>query len=348
MQSVAEVVVRSRAPTRIDLAGGWTDVPPFAQREGGAVVSIAIGRYTYASLRRSGTGVRLRSDDYDAEVRAPDVAALRYDGTLDLLKAALRRMDIAGPLELITRADVPPGSGLGTSAATGIALVGAIAALGGDQPDRMALAALATSLEIDELGIKGGVQDQLAAALGGVLYMTFGAEGPGTTPLALSPGMEAELEKRLVLCYSGVGRVSGNIIERVQARYEAADPITSSALRELRAVAMRLRHALLDGAIDEVGPLLRANWDAQRALHPSITNPAVERLFAVAEQHGATGGKACGAGGGGCIAFLAPADGDRDLRRALSAAGGVIVDWSIDRGGLRTWRIDADGRIGEA
>lgn len=340
------VVVRSRAPVRIDLAGGWTDVPPFAEREGGAVVSIAIGRYTYASLRTGGSTIRLRSDDYDMVVEAPDVGALRYDGQLDLLKAALRRMNIDIPLELITRADVPPGSGLGTSAATGVAIAGALDALRGGERSRAALAALATSLEIDELGIKGGVQDQLAAAFGGVGFWTFGAGEPRHSPLALSPGMEAELEKRLVLCYSGVGRVSGNIIQRVQERYEAADPITTAALRGLRAIATRLRDALLDGQIDEVGPLLRENWDAQRALHPSVTNAEVERLCEVAARHGALGGKACGAGGGGCIVFLASPDGDGELRAALAAAGGWIVDWSIDRTGLRTWGIGRDGRIG--
>src|SRR5690349_5086412 len=118
-------IVRSRAPVRLDLAGGWTDVPPFAEREGGAVLSVAINRYTYASLRRlPGDAVLLRSDDYDATVEADSVTALAYDGCLDLPKAALRRMHTAGGVEINMRADAPPGSGLGTSAAMGVALVG--------------------------------------------------------------------------------------------------------------------------------------------------------------------------------------------------------------------------------
>ncbi len=334
--------IHSRAPARIDLAGGWTDVPPFAEREGGAVVNLAITRYTTALLQTGGVaGVRLRSTDYDLAIDAPDVAALRYDGNLDLLKAALRRMHVSEPLMLTTRADVPPGSGLGTSAMTAIAITGAIDAMQGGRRSRDDLAALATSLEIDELGIHGGKQDQLAAVLGGVNYLTFGQHAPMHQRLALAPETVAQIETRLVLCYSGVSRVSGGIIKRVQQRYEANDPATVGALRGLRSIANALRDALMAGNIEELGPLLHANWEAQCALHPSVTNEDVEALFAIARRNGALSGKACGAGGGGCIAFFASADADQNLRDALALAGGTIIDWRLDTEGLQTQFVDA-------
>ncbi len=340
-------IIRSRAPVRIDLAGGWTDVPPFSEREGGAVVNIAINRYTYVSLQeRPRGGVRLRSFDYDAIVEAASAAALRYDGTLDLPKAALKRLRIEEGVALAMRSDAPPGSGLGTSAAMAVALAGAIDAFRGWDLDGYELAAAATEIEIDELGIAGGKQDQLAAALGGANFLEFGAHAPCATPLALSSGVINELEKRLVLCYSGDSRLSGDIIQRVQGAYVAGEAATCGALRSMRDLAMSLRDALIGGAVDELGPILQANWRGQRALHPSVTTEHVDSLFMVAEAHGALGGKACGAGGGGCLVFVAAPDEERTLRTALATAGAQIIDFNIDRTGLQTWQVDeATGRV---
>jgi D-glycero-alpha-D-manno-heptose-7-phosphate kinase len=341
------IIFRSRAPVRLDLAGGWTDVPPFAEREGGAVVNLAVNRYTYASLReRAGASVRLRSDDYDAVVEARSVDELHYNGTLDLPKAALKRMGVRRGVELTTRSDAPPGSGLGTSAAMGVALIGVLDAFGGARLSPAERAALATALEIEELRIAGGKQDQLAAALGGVNYLEFGPHAPHSAPLQLHSGVRNELEKRLVLCYSGMSRLSGDIIQRVQHAYNAGEPATCEALRTMRDLAQVTRTALLDGAVDDLGPILRLNWRCQRALHPSVTTVDVDRLFAAAETQGALGGKACGAGGGGCLLFLAAPDAERELRRALLAAGAQIVDFNLDQAGLQTWRIDeATGRV---
>jgi D-glycero-alpha-D-manno-heptose-7-phosphate kinase len=340
-------IFRGRAPVRLDLAGGWTDVPPFAEREGGAVVSVAINRYTYASLRSlPGRAVRLRSDDYHAVVEAASVAELEYDGTLDLPKAALKRLDVPAGVEISTRSDAPPGSGLGSSAAIGVVLVGVIDAFLGQERTADDRAALANALEIEELGIAGGKQDQLGAALGGVNYLEFGPWPPKSRPLRLPAGVLNELEKRFVLCYSGHSRLSGDIIQRVQQAYEAGEPATCEALRTMRDLARSLREALLSGDVEELGPILRENWRCQRALHPSVTTAGVDRLFDVANAHGALGGKAGGAGGGGSLVFFAAADAERGLRTALEEAGAQIIDFNIDRDGMQTWTIDAEtGRV---
>jgi D-glycero-alpha-D-manno-heptose-7-phosphate kinase len=341
------MLIRSRAPVRIDLAGGWTDVPPFADREGGAVVNMTLNRYTYATLRtHSGAGVRIQSADYNTYVEAETVRRLEYDGTLDLVKAALKRLDIKSGLELTTRADAPPGSGLGTSASLGVALVGVLNVLQAERLSAHEVAELATSLEIEELGIAGGKQDQLAAALGGINFLEFGPYRPVSSPLPLSSGVINELEKRLVLCYSGTSRLSGDIIQRVQQAYTSGEAATCNALRSMREISRRVKSALLAGTLNELGPLLRENWSCQRALHPSVTNETVDRLFMIAERHGALGGKACGAGGGGCIVFFCEADAERSVREALAQAGGQIIDFNLDRHGLQTWRIDeGTGRV---
>jgi D-glycero-alpha-D-manno-heptose-7-phosphate kinase len=337
------MIIRSRAPVRIDLAGGWTDVPPFANREGGAVVNMTLNRYTYATLRTlAGPGVRIQSADYKTYVEAETVRRLEYDGTLDLVKAALKRLDINLGLELTTRADAPPGSGLGTSASLGVALVGVLNVLQAERLSAHEVAELATRLEVEELGIAGGKQDQLAAALGGINFLEFGDHPPISSPLPVSMGVINELEKRLVLCYSGTSRLSGDIIQRVQHAYTSGEPATCNALRTMRDIARRVKSALLAGRLNELGALLQENWSCQRALHPTVTNATVDRLFAVAEQHGALGGKACGAGGGGCIVFFCEADAERSLREALIQAGAHIIDFNIDRYGLQTWRIDEE------
>lgn len=202
------------------------------------------------------------------------------DGTLDLIKAALRTFGVPGGLEVITHADTPPGSGLGTSAALGVALIGALNALAAEQLAAHEVAALATRLEVDVLGIPGGKQDQLAAALGGINFMEFGAHPPIASRLHVSRATYNELERRLVLCYSGISRLSGDIIERVQHAYTAGEPATCEALRAMRDLALRCKSALLRGELGELGPLLRRNWECQKALHPSVTNDDVERLFA--------------------------------------------------------------------
>lgn len=335
------MIVRSRAPVRIDLAGGWTDVPPFADREGGAVVNIAINRYTSVTLRlQPGLGVRLRSADYNTTVVADSVEQLTYDGQLDLIKAALKQAGRSTDLELTTRAVAPPGSGLGTSAAMGVALVGALSLMHGEQLTRSAIAERATRLEIQELGIAGGKQDQLAAALGGINFLEFSAALPTSTPLALAASLINELEQRLVLCYSGTSRLSGDIIQRVQAAYTRGEPATCEALRRMRSIAMELQSALLGGTFEQIGPLLRENWRCQQALHPSVTNANVTQLFAIAEQHGALGGKACGAGGGGCLVFFCALGAEHQVRQGLAAAGAQIIDFNVDRDGLQTWQVD--------
>ncbi len=340
------MIVCSRAPVRIDLAGGWTDVPPFADREGGAVVNVALSHYTYASVQpRDEPGVRIKSGDYDAVIEAPDTNGLRYDGTLDLVKAALRAAALPGGLHVMTHADTPPGSGLGTSAALGVALTGALNILAAERLSAHEVAATATRLEVEELGIAGGKQDQLAAALGGINYMQFGAHPPIASRLAVDSATRNELERRLVLCYSGISRLSGDIIERVQRAYNDGQPATCEALRTMRDLARRCKSILLRGELGELGPLLRRNWECQKQLHPSVTNADVERLFAVAERSGALGGKACGAGGGGCLVFWSELGAEHELRRALAAAGALILSGTIDGAGLQTWHIDAHGRV---
>lgn len=332
------VTWRSRAPIRLDLAGGWTDVKPFSEEQGGAVVNAAINRYTYATVHIfPSDDVHLVSADYGLELALPAGPAFPYDGKLDLLKAALNRLGPHKGVRLYVRGDAPPGSGTGSSGATGVAILGVLSALHKQPLSLHQIAELAHALEVEELGVAGGRQDQYAAALGGFNYLELNDPAVAASPLRLTEATVNELEKRFVLCYTGHARLSGNIISAVMGAYSRRNVKTVHALKRMVGLAGDMRGALLHGRVDDIGPLLLENWACQRDLHESVSNAEIDQIFTLALANGAAGGKALGAGGGGCLLFLAEADREHELRNALAAAGLPAMDFNLDFKGLQTW-----------
>lgn len=289
------VRLECRAPLRIDLAGGWSDIPPFARREGGAVLNVAISRYV--------------------------VGEVRHDAG-----------DSGDSLRISYGLDLPSGAGLGSSAALSVAWLALVHANMGHQPDQQTLAREACELA-SLLGLLGGKQDEYAAALGGVHLMRFGAD-VAIEPLQLEMETRRELEQRLVLCYSGQARLSGDIHDRVWGAYERGDAGVGHTLGDLRDVALAMAEALTRGDFEAVAEQMRRNWAAQQRLHPSITNDHVDRLMRIAGEAGAQGGKACGAGGGGCLVFLVEPRRVGSVRDALQQSGAQVIDARIDWDGV--------------
>jgi D-glycero-alpha-D-manno-heptose-7-phosphate kinase len=349
------MLIRARAPVRIDFAGGWSDVALFTEHSKGLVVNGAINRYAYATLRyeRQTTqddsvelqrildkSIRIYSADFDTFIEAEDVRQLEYDGNIDLVKAAVRRMSIQiGGFDLITQSNAPPGSGLGTSAAMGVALVSVLGALKEATYLPYEYAEFASTIERHELGILGGKQDHYASALGGVHFMEFQGEEVKTSPLRLPPHIRYELEKNLVLCYTGKSRLSGNIHQNVTSAYKSKDPSVREALETLKSTAEATKTALMRGRLTEFGELLTQNWHNQKKLHPSVTNDQIEHLFKTATAHGAIGGKVCGAGGGGCLLFYCEPTREHNVRQKLEDAGARVIDVNFDFDGLQMWRV---------
>lgn len=332
--------IRSRAPVRLDLAGGWTDVPPFSKELGGAVVSVAVNLYTYTSLTpRPDKRFHITSADYGISLEIASFEELAYDGHLDLVKAALRRLGIRQGLNIFARGEAPPGSGMGSSASTGVALIGLLDAFRGKKRDPSEAGELAHLLETEELGIAGGKQDEYAAAYGGMNFMAFEDPVVRVTPLNPPDWALNELEKHLVLCYTGRGRVSGDIISTVMGAYRRRESRTVRALHRLKAIAAEMRDALLESNLEAFGALLRENWDNQKALHPSVTNPQIDNLFAIALAEGDIGGKALGAGGGGCLLFYCRPDREHVVCRALGEAGAQLLSFNFDFKGLQVWTV---------
>lgn len=295
------------APVRLDLAGGWTDVPPFSAREGGVVVTSAIQLFARAEVRLGGSGFRLVSEDLHDELEVSDSAGLVRDGRLELLKAGLRMLPVGG-CTLSTRSDAPPGSGLGSSGALDVALVAALSAARGESPDPVDVAERACHLEAVEAGIPGGRQDQFASSHGGFLRLDFRDPEAEVQRLKLDPQFAAEMARRMVLCYTSASRFSGTTIDRVMRAYERGEPTVARALHGLRDVAEAMTVALACADFARMGELLTQNWAHQQALDPRMCTEEMARLEQSVTEAGALGGKAAGSGAGGCMFFLGPDD----------------------------------------
>ena len=327
---------RAEAPVRLDLAGGWTDVPPFSSREGGVVVNATIGLRAHAELTLGGTLIRLVAEDLGQQLECADSGGLVLDGRLNLHKAALRMFPVTGRFTLTTRADAPPGSGLGTSGALDVALIAVLAAARQERLEAREAAEHGWHLETHEAGIPGGKQDQFASALGGVNRLTFRDPDVGVEPVTLDAAFAAALERRTVLCYTGHSRVSGDTIARVMAAYERGDRGVTGALRALKDLAERMAEALRAADFARVGALLSENWERQQQLDPGMRTEEMARLEAAMSGAGVLGGKAAGAGAGGTMFFLT-GDDPRPAVAASRAAGATVLPMAWAHEGVRAW-----------
>ena len=302
----------ARAPTRLDFGGGWTDVAPYCDEEGGAVCNVAITRYATATVATGAHVATGRGDD-------------------PLVRAALRRSGIAGATASVT-SDFPIGSGLGGSSAAGVALAGALAKLRGESLEPAALAELSRRTEIEDLGVAGGFQDHYAAAFGGALLLTY--EGcVGVELLSLSKETSDALARRGVLVFTGSSRISAGTIMAVVDAYRARDRVVCAALARMKSLATEMAGSLRAGDLDALGEQLGEHWVHQRALHPTITTERIEAIGRVAARSGALGMKALGASAGGCVLVVARDGREEELARALEPLG-ERLDYAVDRDGF--------------
>jgi D-glycero-alpha-D-manno-heptose-7-phosphate kinase len=326
---VNEPAYAATAPVRLDLAGGWTDVPPFSAREGGVVVTAAIRLFARAEVRLGGTGFRLIAEDLHDQLEVSDSSGLVRNGRLDLQKAGLRMLPVGG-CTLLTRTDAPPGSGLGSSGALDVALVAALSSARGETRDPLEIAETACHLEAVEAAVPGGRQDQFASSYGGFLRLTFRDPQAEVERLKLDPDFMAELARRLVLCYTGASRFSGTTIERVMRAYEQGDPRVHASLHGLRDVADAMAGALVAGDFSRVGQLLSQNWRHQLALDARMSTPEMADLEQAMASAGSLGGKAAGSGAGGCMFFLAPDDPSAMMAAARNLGARLLpIAWAM-------------------
>jgi D-glycero-alpha-D-manno-heptose-7-phosphate kinase len=323
------------APLRLGLAGGGTDVSPYCDRFGGAVVNATVTLHVHALVEElEASKVILEASDRGVCEAWPLSPTLPVGGALDLLKGVYNRfvrdygLPVSG-LRVTTRADVPAGSGLGTSSTLVVALVRAFLSLYGLRMDAYGVARLAFSIEREDLGLPGGRQDQYAASFGGVNYITFGAdERVEVAPLAVSPDVLRALEARLVLYYTGHSRDATGILAE-QRRHAAGGGRPLEAMHRLKEQSGMMREALLAGRLDEIGEILDYGFRQKREMASGISHPGIEAVYDAARAAGATGGKISGAGGGGFMVFYCPEGRRVRVEEVLARMGGAVWGWGF-------------------
>ena len=337
--------IRASAPLRISFVGGGTDFPHYYERHGGAVLSATIDHVAHVSVApRDDRQVRIRSLDLGHLVEYHLERGPVYDGVMDLPKAAIERMEVPTGIDVDIASDAPPGSGLGGSSALVTACVGALAMLTDRSMGPREVAELAYLIEREDLGIAGGWQDQFAAAFGGFNLLEFDQRGVVVRPLALSPETIGELRAHLLLCYTGHIRTDLGLIATQIRMYEEGREDTIVGMKQLQAMAFEMRRELEDGNLDRLGPMLREAFESKKLMNPHVSQGTIERLLAVAADAGASGGKICGAGGGGYLLLACRPERQPAVRSALEALGGQFAEFAFRAQGVeahdgpRVWR----------
>lgn len=340
--------VRARAPLRLGLGGGATDLSSYSDAHGGVVLSATIDRYAYAHLTvRQNGGIIFKADDLGQEECLPLSLDFDIHDGLCLHRAVYRHMMLEynnarlEPLTITTTIDVPAGSGLGASSALTVALIEAFAHGMGLPLGPYDIARLAFDIERRQLGLAGGMQDQYAAAFGGFNFIEFLVGGIGVivNPLRLRRSFLNEFESSLVICFSGQSRESADIIKQQEGGLAAMDEVTLAAMHQIKAQAHEMKARLLMGDIEGMADILRQSWLSKKRTAAAVSNANVDRLLDVAIEAGAWAGKVSGAGGGGFIMLLVDPERRFGLIRTLNAAGGEASAVKLTFEGTEAWTV---------
>lgn len=343
------MLIRSRAPLRLGLAGGGTDVSPYCDEFGGAILNATIDYYAYAALEPLETGtVEFVSADLGESAQYAAGGSLACDGKLDLFKAVynhvVKNYHRGAPLSLrmSTRVDVPAGSGLGSSSTLVVAMLKAYVEWLNVPLGEYELAHTAWVIEREEAGLEGGKQDQYAAAFGGFNFMEFGQNGRVlVNPLRVKEWVVSEFEASLLLYFTGKSRISGDIIQEQSQNVRTRNEMALEAMHSIKEEAFRMKECLLRGDFEHLHQVLRHSWESKKRMARQITNEHIDGLYACAMKAGAYCAKISGAGGGGFMMFLTDPIHKDKVTAALAAhhAGGTAYSCHFTAGGVQAWRV---------
>lgn len=342
------MIVRARAPLRLGLAGGGTDVSPYCDIYGGHVMNVTIDRYAYAIIGAgNGNGSSFHALDVGHEELHSGDGAIQSGGPLRLLKGVYARVvsqfldGVPPSLSVRTFSDAPPGSGLGSSSAMVVALVQAFSEYFSLPLGEYEVAQLAYDIERKDLKLAGGKQDQYAATFGGFNFMEFYANDRViVNPLRVKDWVWAELEASLVLYFTGVSRASADIIDQQSRNIGEKNHASIEAMHQLKTEAVQMKECILKGDLRGLESTLQAGWVAKKKTASNISNPLIEKVERIAFAHGARAAKVSGAGGGGFMMFLCAPEQRIGLSRALLQEGGNIMDFHFTQQGAISWRIN--------
>ncbi|MBZ4187516.1 dehydrogenase [Niabella beijingensis] len=340
------MIHRSKAPLRIGLAGGGTDVSPYCDEFGGAILNTTVSLNANATIERTDDGkIFLEAMDRDETVVFDWQTALPLDGHLDLLKGVYNRIQkdypfSNGGFRLSTYVDAPAGSGLGTSSTLVVAIVGAFVEMLQLPLGEYDIAHYAYEIERSDLQLAGGRQDQYAATFGGVNYMEFYSNDKViVNPLRIRQRYLDELENNLLLYYTSTSRESAKIIIEQSKNVTEKKSQSIEAMHQLKYQAQMMKEALLKGQLDEIGRILDIGFEQKRRMAAGINNDLIDTIYETAKRNGASGGKISGAGGGGFMIFYCPGNTKYRVRASLSQFGGQYRNYQFVKHGLKTWTV---------
>ncbi len=340
------MIYRSKAPLRIGLAGGGTDVSPYSDQFGGAILNATVSLSAYATLEPiEEDKIILRALDRNETETHELLQHLPINGTLDLLKGVYNRIqqDYNFPLSgfiLSTFVDAPAGSGLGTSSTLVVAILGVFVEKYKLALSDYEIAQYAYSIERTDLQLAGGKQDQYAATFGGVNFMEFyKGDKVIVNPLRIKPHYLHELENNLVLYFTATSRESATIIKEQVKNVTNKNEKSIEAMHQLKEQAKMMKEALLQGKLNDIGEILDYGFQQKRLMAANISNKSIENIYDVAKASGATGGKISGAGGGGFMIFYCPNNTRYAVINALNSFGGDVKKYQFTKYGLTTWTV---------
>lgn len=338
------MIYRSKAPLRLGLAGGGTDVSPYSDEFGGAILNATISLYAYATIEPlEESGIIIRAADRKEEQRFDWNDTLPVNGNLDLAKGVYNRIqkDYGSPLasfRLTTYVDAPAGSGLGTSSTLVVAILGAFTEMLKLPLGDYDIAHYAYEIERKDLALAGGKQDQYAAMFGGVNYMEFFTDDKViVNPLRIRQDYLNELENNLVLYFTSTSRESATIIKEQQKNVLQKNEKSIEAMHQLKEQSKMMKEALLKGRLNEIGEILDYGFQQKRKMAANISNTRLDEIYEAAKKAGASGGKISGAGGGGFMFFYCPGTTRYKVIETLTTFGGEVRPYQFTKNGLRTW-----------
>ncbi len=338
------MIYRSKAPLRIGLAGGGTDVSPYSDLYGGTILNATISLYAQATIETLNENkILLEANDRDENQEFDLNIDLPINGKLDLLKGVFNAVQkdygiIKNGFKLSTFVDAPAGSGLGTSSTLVVAILGAFTEMLRLPLGEYDIAQYAYEIERNHLKLAGGKQDQYAATFGGVNFMEFYADDKViVNPLRIKQHYLFELENNLLLYYTSTSRESAKIIELQSKNVSEKNAESIEAMHQLKQQAQMMKEALLKGRLNEFGKILDYGYQQKRKMATGISNNLMEEIYETAKKAGATGGKISGAGGGGFMIFYCPGNTKYKVVKSLERFGGQVKNYQFVEHGLKTW-----------
>jgi D-glycero-alpha-D-manno-heptose-7-phosphate kinase len=322
-----------RSPVRISFGGGGTDLPSYYQRFGGAVLSAAINKHFYTVLEKRGDGkIQIISADLRTVETWQDIAQMDVRGNaLEIPLAVLKEFGCDVSVNLFLASEIPPGTGLGSSASVCVNLTKMLATYSHISLSKYELAERAFHIARNVLGRPVGKQDEYASAFGGLNFISFHQDGTThVEPLNLAPELVRELQSSLLLFFTGASHHSWTILEEQEKSTRRADSGTVEYLHEIRKLAEPMKAALLAGELRDFGLLLHEGWEIKKRLSSKISNASINEMYESALRNGALGGKITGAGGGGFLLLFCQQQHHQNVRRALVAMGACEMGFEFD------------------